>query len=100
MQIDPLSLDQVQVGMVVVDAVGTEAGTVTAIQMPGTGVRPDTVAGIAEVLMGSGYLRIDGTGVLSNDVYAGGDQVAAITAGEPPVVELRVLRDELHRASD
>jgi hypothetical protein len=94
-----LLVDRVQVGMVVLDAIGTETGTVTVVQPPGTRVRPDTVAGVAEILMGSGYLRIDGSGFLSNDVYAGGDQIAAVAADDPPLVELRVARDELHRAT-
>ena len=82
--------------MRVVDQAGAEAGTVTAVQGPGTDVRPDTVAGIAEHLMAIGYLRIDGTGFLSNDVYAAGNQIGGVSAD---VVELRVLREELHRAA-
>ncbi|AEV84161.1 hypothetical protein ACWT_3138 [Actinoplanes sp. SE50] len=83
-------------GMLVVDAAGDEVGKVSAVQPPGTPVRPDTVAGVAEALMGSGYLRIDGTGALSNDTYAGGDQIVALEDG---VVRLRVGRDGLHRAA-
>lgn len=89
----------VNVGMTVVDRDGAEAGTVTAVQMPGTDVRPDVVAGVAEELMGAGYVRVDGTGRLSNDTYAGGDQIRDTVEGEPGVVNLRVGRDELHRAS-
>lgn len=89
---------RVNVGMDVVDVDGAEAGTVSAVQMPGTDVRPDVAAGVAEELMGAGYLRIDGTGILSNDVYAGGDQIGETVEGEPGVVSLRVRRDELHRA--
>lgn len=89
----------VDAGMIVVDSDGEEAGTVSAVQPPGTEVRPDAVAGIAEVLMGSGYLRIDGTGALSNDTYASGNQIADIVAGEPGVVHLRVPRAALHRAA-
>jgi hypothetical protein len=96
---EPLPVAQVNVGMTVVDSTGAEAGTVTAVQMPGTDVRPDTDAGVAEHLMSDGYARIDGTGLLSNDVYAGGDQIAGITEGDPGVVELRVPRDQLHRAA-
>jgi hypothetical protein len=95
----PLPVARVNVGMTVVDSAGEEAGTVTAVQMPGTEVRPDTLAGVAEHLMGDGYVRIDGTGLLSNDVYAAGDQIADTTEGNPGVVELRVRRDELHRAA-
>lgn len=90
----------VNVGMTVVDADGKEAGKVTAVQMPGTDVRPDVAAGIAEELMGAGYLRIDGTGLLSNDVYAGGDQIRdSIEEQDSGVVNLRVPRAELYRAA-
>jgi hypothetical protein len=95
----PLPVARVNVGMSVVDVDGAETGTVTAVQMPGTDVRPDVVAGVAEELMGAGYLRIDGTGFLSNDVYAGGDQIGETVEGEPGVVNLRVAREKLHRAS-
>jgi hypothetical protein len=96
---EPLPIATVNVGMTVVDREGAEAGTVTAVQMPGTDVRPDVVAGVAEELMGAGYARIDGTGWLSNDTYAGGDQIRDTVEGEPGVVNLRVTRAELHRAS-
>jgi hypothetical protein len=94
--VEPLPILQISVGMRVVDAAGAGAGTVTAAQMPGTDVRPDTLAGVAEHLMAAGYLRIDGTGFLSSDVYAAGDQVAGVA---DDVVELRVNREELHRAA-
>ncbi len=89
----------VTAGMSVVDSTGTPAGTVTAVQPPGTDVRPDTLVGVAEHLMAVGYVRIDGTGFLSNDVYAAGDQIGAAGGSESGVVELRVHRDELHRAA-
>jgi hypothetical protein len=54
---------------------------------------------VAEVLMGTGYLRIDGTGALSNDTYASGEQIADVVDGEPGTVRLTVGRDELHRAT-
>jgi hypothetical protein len=95
----PLPIATVNVGMTVVDTNGEEAGVVAAVQMPGTDVRPDVAAGVAEELMGVGYLRVDGTGFLSNDTYAGGDQVRDSVEGEPGVVNLRVARDKLHRAS-
>jgi hypothetical protein len=85
--------------MTVVDSVGNEAGTVTAVQMPGTNVRPDTVVGDAERLMGAGYIRIDGTGFLSNDTYAAGDQIAGSVEGEPGVVNLGVTCEELSRST-
>lgn len=91
-----MPITTVSVGMTVIDRDGAEAGTVSAVQMPGTDVRPDVVAGIAEELMGAGYVRIDGTGRLSNDTYAGGDQIRATDLG---IITLRVTRDELHRAA-
>jgi hypothetical protein len=96
---EPSPVEGADVGMVVVDSAGEDAGTVSAVQLPGTDVRPDIVAGLAEVLMGTGYLRIDGTGALSNDTYASGDQIADIIAGEPATVRLSVPRDELARAT-
>ncbi|GIE28410.1 hypothetical protein Ait01nite_014550 [Actinoplanes italicus] len=90
---------RVDAGMIVVDSAGDDAGKVSAVQAPGTNVRPDTAAGVAEVLMGTGYLRIDGTGALSNDTYASGEQIADIAGGEPGTVRLNVRRDELHRAT-
>lgn len=96
---ESLPVAQVTVGMSVVDSTGTQAGSVTAVQMPGTGVRPDIPAGVAEHLMGSGYLRIDGTGFLSNDIYAAGDQISNVTVGGSGVVELNVHRDELYRSA-
>lgn len=97
---EPLPVARVNVGMRVADVTGADVGTVTAVQMPGTDVRPDTVAGVAENLMAVGYVRIDGTGFLSNDVYAGGDQIAETVEGEPGDVNLSVTSADLHRASD
>jgi hypothetical protein len=93
---DFLPIATVTVGMRVIDAEGAEAGKVTAVQLPGTDVRPDVEAGTAESLMGAGYARVDGTGFLSNDTYLGGDQIHETTDG---VVHLRVPREELHRAA-
>ncbi|MFL6114974.1 MAG: hypothetical protein ACJ786_27040 [Catenulispora sp.] len=89
----------VTIGMTVVDSTGQEAGRVTAVQMPGTEVRPDTAVGVAEDLMSVGYIRIDGTGQLSNDTYAGGDQITGTVEGDPGAVNLRVSRAELPRAA-
>jgi hypothetical protein len=96
---EPLPIATANVGMTVVDAAGAEAGVVSAVQMPGTEVRPDVAAGVAEELMGAGYLRVDGTGFLSNDTYAGGDQIRDTVEGDPGVVNLRVTRDQLYRAT-
>jgi len=95
----PLPIAQVNVGMTVVDAIGGEVGTVTAVQMPGTDVRPDAVAGIAEHLMSTGYIHIDGTGFLSNDVYAAGDDITGVVEAEPGVVNLGVQGDDLPRVT-
>ncbi len=95
---DSVPIAQVSVGMIVLDAAGQEAGIVTAIQLPGTDVRPDVAAGVAEHLMGVGYLRVDGTGYSANDVYAAGDEIAGLVDADPVVVELRVQREELLRA--
>ena len=83
--------------MSVADSDGEEVGQVTAVQMPQTDVRPDVAAGVAERLMAAGYLRIDGSGFLSNDVYASGDQIAGSVEGEPATVTLNVPRSELFR---
>ena len=85
---------QVDVGMTVVDATGEEAGTVSAVQLPGTDVRPDLAAGIAEGLMGTGYFRVEGTGVLANDTYGSAEQVEKVF---DRVVTLRVTLGELYR---
>jgi hypothetical protein len=94
---EPLPIAQVNVGMTVVDATGAEVGAVTAVQMPGTQVRPDVPAGVAEHLMSAGYVRIDGTGFLSNDVYAAGDDITGVVEAQPGVVNLGVQRDDLPR---
>jgi hypothetical protein len=93
----PLPIATVNIGMTVVDADGEEAGTVSAVQMPGTDVRPDAPAGVAEELVATGYVRVDGTGFLSNDTYAAGTQIRDTVEGEPGVVNLRVRREELFR---
>jgi len=89
---------EIPVGMRVVDAAGEEAGVVTAVQHGGTQVRPDLPAGIAEMLMARGYVRINGSGALSNDTYADESHIAAVTPGEPGLVTLRVGRKDLYRA--
>lgn len=89
---------EIPVGMRVVDAAGAEAGTVTAVQEGGTQVRPDLPAGIAEMLMARGYVRINGSGALSNDTYADDSHIAAVTPGEPGTVTLSVSRADLYRS--
>lgn len=90
--------DRIPVGMRVVDVAGEDAGTVTAVQEAGTRVRPDLPAGIAEMLMGTGYLRINGSGALSNDTYADESHVADVTPGDPGTVTLSVPRSKLFRS--
>jgi len=86
-------LARVTPGMVVVDVDGEQAGTVGGVQFAGTGVLPEAPLGIAEDLVSTGYLLIDGAGHLANDVYAGGDQIDAVS----DVVTLNVPRLELIR---
>jgi hypothetical protein len=95
---EPLPIATVNVGMTVVDTNGEEAGTVDAVQMPGTDVRPDLSTGVAEELMSAGYIHINGTGILSNDSYAGGHQIRDTVEGQPSVVNLSVSQDQLYRA--
>ncbi|MBU2669613.1 hypothetical protein KOI35_39495 [Actinoplanes bogorensis] len=81
--------------MTVADPAGAEVGTVSAVQQPGTHVRPEADADV-EALMVAGYLRIDGTGLFSHDVYASGDQIVEALEG---TVVLSVTRDQLTRAT-
>jgi hypothetical protein len=95
---EPLPIAQVAVGMTVVDAAGEQVGTVAAVQMPGTDVHPDAPPGIAESLVATGYLRIDGTGALATDAFVAGPDVAGVTEDDTGVVTLTVTRDVLQRA--
>jgi hypothetical protein len=95
----PLPIAQVSTGMTVVDAAGDEIGTVTAVEMPGTEVRPDVPEELAGRLMAEGYLRAGGTGLLAKAWYAGGSEVADVTTTEDEgVVTLTADKQELHRA--
>lgn len=98
MPVDALPIARVTTGMSVVDSLGDTIGTVTAVQLPGTGVRPDVAAGTAEHLISTGYLRIDTAGLFATDVYASGDQIVESAEGEPGVVTLGGSHDDLHRA--
>ncbi|GAB2597070.1 hypothetical protein Aab01nite_72550 [Paractinoplanes abujensis] len=93
-----LPIARVNVGMSVADSAGEEVGTVTAVQMPGTDVRPELAAGDAERLVSAGYLRIDGSGLFAKDLFAAGDQIAGSVEGEPATVTLNVLREDLAHA--
>jgi hypothetical protein len=73
----------VNTGMRVVDATGEDTGVVTAVQMPAPTYARTRRAGTAENLMDTGYLRIDATGFLASDAYAGGDQVEGPSRARP-----------------
>ncbi|GAB3981225.1 hypothetical protein V1634_28765 [Plantactinospora veratri] len=98
MPTEPLPIAQVNTGMSVLDVTGEHVGTVSAVQQPGTDVRPDAPAGEAERLMSTGYLRIDLDGMTTADAYVGGPEVASVSEAEPGVVTLAVPRDALSRA--
>ena len=98
MPTEPEPLAQVRDGMTVVDAAGEQVGTVTAVQTPGTAVRPDLTTGQAESYMSTGYLRVDTSGVLSADAYVPGQQIADVVETDGGVVNLRVGKEELTRA--
>ncbi|MDW5322334.1 hypothetical protein [Plantactinospora sp. KLBMP9567] len=99
MPTEPLPIAQANPGMSVVDAAGEAVGTVSAVQQPGTDVRPDAPPGEAERLMATGYLRVDVAGLMAGDAYVGGDQVADVSEADPGVVTLPVLREALVRAN-
>ena len=87
MPTEPQPIAQVNTGMTVLDPAGAEIGTVTEVQMAGADLPP----GVAEHLRETGYFRI-------GDRYAAGDQIAAITEGEPGIVTLTVPAGELTQA--
>jgi hypothetical protein len=86
-------LARVTPGMAVIDVNGERAGTVGGVQFAGTDVLPEAPLGIAEDLVDTGYVLIDGAGHLANDAYAGGDQIDGVT----DVVTLTVPRLDLTR---
>ena len=86
-------LARVTPGMVVMDVNGEQAGTVGGVQFAGTDVLPEAPLGVAEDLVDTGYLLIDGAGYLANDAYAGGDQIDDVSDG----VTLNVRRLDLIR---
>ncbi len=98
MPTEPLPIAQVNTGMTVIDTQGKQIGTVSAVQMPDTDVRPDAPAGMAEHLMATGYLRVSGTGLLASDSYVAGDQLAEVSEVDGGVVTLTVDHDALYRA--
>ncbi len=98
MPTEPDPIAQVNDGMTVVDAAGETVGTVTAVQMSGTGVRPDLGHGDAENFMSTGYLRVDTSGVLSADAYVSGDQITDVVEEGGGVVNLNVRKERLTRA--
>jgi hypothetical protein len=86
-------LARVTPGMVVLDVDGEQAGTVGGVQFAGTDVLPEAPLGIAEDLVSTGYVLINGAGHLANDAYAGGDQINDVS----DVVTLSVRRLDLIR---
>lgn len=87
-------LARVTPGMAVLDVNGEQAGTVGGVQLAGTDVLPEAPIGLAEELVNTGYVLINGAGHLANDTYAGGDQVVDVS----DVVTLNVARLDLIRA--
>jgi hypothetical protein len=97
---EPLPIARVGVGMTVADSAGDLVGTVTAVQMPGTDVRPELPADETERLMSAGYFRTDGGGPLAHDYYVDGGQIAdVVTTQDSGDVTLTVPRSELPRGS-
>ena len=86
-------LARITPGMAVIDVDGEQAGTVGGVQFAGTAVLPEAPLGIAEDLVDTGYVLIEGAGYLANDAYAGGDQVDDVSE----VVTLNVRRLDLIR---
>ena len=86
-------LARVTHGMVVMDVNGEQAGTVGGVQFAGTDVLPEAPLGIAEDLVDTGYVLINGAGHLANDAYAGADQIDDVS----DVVTLNVRRLDLIR---
>ena len=86
-------LARVTPGMAVMDVNGEQAGTVGGVQFAGTDVLPEAPLGIAEDLVDTGYVLIDGAGHLANDAYAGADQIDDVS----DVVTLNVRRLDLIR---
>ena len=86
-------LARITPGMAVIDVDGEQAGNVGGVHFAGTKVLPEAPLGIAEDLVDTGYVLIDGAGHLANDAYAGGDQIDDVT----DVVTLNVRRLELTR---
>src|SRR3954463_6775029 len=86
-------LARVTPGMVVIDVNGEQAGTVGGVHFAGTDVLPEAPLGVAEDLVDTGYVLINGAGHLANDTYAGGDQIDDVA----DVVTLNVRRLDLIR---
>ena len=86
-------LARVTPGMAVIDVNGEQAGTIGGVHFAGTQVLPDAPLGVAEDLVDTGYVFINGAGHLANDAYAGGDQIDDVS----DVVTLNVPRLDLIR---
>lgn len=108
---------QVVNGMTVVDSAGTEIGTVELVKMgdpesvtaagqrtgEGEGIvhaladsifgpEPNVPGELAARLLRTGYVKVDGKGLLDRDRYVASDQIAAVDSG---TVRLTVTKDEL-----
>jgi hypothetical protein len=92
---EPEPIAQVNTGMQVFDASGEEIGTVSAVQMPGTGGSPDVAPEDVDRLRRTGYVRIDTKGLLSKDTYVEAAQVAQVDEVDGGVVTLNVTKDQL-----
>lgn len=114
-------IEAVADGMDVVDATGERIGTVALIEMgdPGAATsegnrlqdqgilsdlgialvgdvrEPDVDSGARPLLLRVGFVKIDVRGLFARDLYARGDQVAAV---EGKTVHLSATRDELFEA--
>jgi hypothetical protein len=96
----PLPIAQVNVEMAVVDSAGDDLGTVTAVEMPGTRVRPDVAQDEVRSLLDDGYVHVEGGGLLDEgDYYVAGSQIAAVTTtADSGVVTLTVPKSEIRSA--
>jgi hypothetical protein len=67
-------------------------GLLDAVARDLAGVEPDLPPTLAARLLRTGYIKIDGKGLLDRDRYARADEIAAVTED---TVTLTVPRDDL-----
>jgi len=85
--------------MSVVDSFGEDLGRVTAVEMPGTEVRPELPDAEVEHFMATGYLRVEAGGLTARRRYVRGADVAGVTTtGDDGVVTLSVSTDDSRSA--